>query len=239
MATPNRRYSGASLQDLAPSGSFLRQLLEEISGTASPSALHTAQGTPQIQPRSAKRRHSSSVWVGGTSIARDARKKLRAADEARFVINGSDGTLVDSPKPKLQLRIPRYDGPAQLQRSDSAVSTPGDPWSSPDPRCDYIAQNPGHLPRRDMDSIRPRHRPSAGLLKVPSPTSRSPLPSLGYNQATGLPSPLIFVDDEIDSSKAASSSEEPTSAGSNSLTDASTLSNEAHATYSRMFVIVP
>jgi len=239
MSTPNRRLSGASLQGLAPSGSYLQQLLQEIERSGHPTTI-SGQTTPQNTPRkpngSSKRRHSESVWVGGTSIARDARKKLRAADEARFgqnSLSGNDGTPEDTPRPRLHLHIPHFDAPTQALSRESPVFTPGDPCTSPSARLDNNTQESGYMNRREADSPRPRRRPSAGLLNLPATTTHRAQSSLGYNQATGLPSPLFLVDEESASSTTTSPSEDPISAISNTLTDATTVSSGPPADYSR------
>ncbi|KAF2798780.1 hypothetical protein K505DRAFT_357163 [Melanomma pulvis-pyrius CBS 109.77] len=81
MSNPSpRRLSDAPEANTGPSRSVLQQLLEEINAPDNPTALqHTrdSQGTPKPTSR------FTSAWVAGSSIAQDARAKLRAADEAR------------------------------------------------------------------------------------------------------------------------------------------------------------
>lgn len=101
MSSPSRRLSGAPDTNTGPSRSVLQQLLEEINGPDNPTApRHTRnfQGTP-------KPIRSTSAWVAGSSIAQDARAKLRAADEARqrkLSVNSTDGTPVDQAPPSLR-----------------------------------------------------------------------------------------------------------------------------------------
>jgi hypothetical protein len=240
MTTPDRRYSGTPLQRLAPSGSFLQQLLEEISG-ASPSNAHREQLTPQnnptTHPAQAQSRRLSSVWVGGTSIAQDAREKLRAADEARLYkpsISGHDGAP-DTPRPRLQLRIPRYNAPAHSLDTHSTASTPGNLSSSPKVRLEPTTHGTGSTTSHDVQvpRPRPRHRPSAGILRPPVSATNNTQPSMGYSEATGLASPLIICDADSDTSKTPSPLEEPLSATSDTLTDATTMSHERRASHSR------
>jgi hypothetical protein len=237
MTTPDRRSSGTSLQRLAPSGSFLQQLLEEISGAGPSDALRerrTPHSSPTTQPTESGSRRTSSVWVGGTSIAQDAREKLRAADEARLYkpfISGHDGAP-DTPRPRLQLRIPRYNPPAQSQ-IHSTAPTSGDPYSSPQVRVEPTTHETGPTISHDAEAPRPRHRPSAGLLRPPVSATNDTRPSMGYNEATGLASPLIICDADSDTSNTPSPLEEPSSATSDTLTDATTMSHERRTSHSR------
>jgi hypothetical protein len=87
MTTPTRRPSLQSSNSNGPSASILRQLLDEISGTTTttPTRRDTTSTTPRSLPPSRGYRsgRATSIWVGGTDVAQDAREKLRAADEAR------------------------------------------------------------------------------------------------------------------------------------------------------------
>ena len=229
MTTPNRRPSGVPLHNLAPSGSFLQQLLEEISGSGTPAVLRnraTPQGTLRRQPVSNASRRSSSAWVGGTSIAEDARQKLRAADEARLrtiPVSGNDGAP-ETTRPTLRLHIPQFNAPVVPQDTRSSTPSPGDP-------CLPLTAFREKFTHGAGDAETDRSRPSAGL-RLTIPTTQ---PSLGFSEATGLASPLIICDVDSDSPNTISPSEPPTSAISGTLTDATTVSDGRRGSQSRMY----
>jgi len=234
MTTPNRRSSGVPLHNLAPSGSFLQQLLEEISGAGTPTGLRdraTPQGTPRAQPVSTGSRRSPSAWVGGTSIAEDARKKLRAADEARLrtiPVSGNDGAP-ESTRPTLRLHIPQFNPPIIPKHTRSSTSSPGDPCLPLTAFRENFTHGAGDATPRGAETV--RSRPSAGL-RLTIPTTQ---PSLGFSEATGLTSPLIICDADSDSPNTISPSEPPTSAISGTLTDATTVSDGRRGSQSRTY----
>lgn len=86
MPTP---FSQAAHSGIVPSSSYLQQLLEEIQGAATPTVLRD-RPSPPSPPSATPSRRSSSVWIGGASIARDARDKLRAADQAHYGLPSTD-----------------------------------------------------------------------------------------------------------------------------------------------------
>jgi hypothetical protein len=97
MSSPTCRLSDANFSSGGPSQSVLQNLLEEIDRTdkmhgrprADSLAYHRVGSLPYRIPASRAGsithplRQAPSLWVGGSSAAEDARKKLRALDEAR------------------------------------------------------------------------------------------------------------------------------------------------------------
>ncbi|KAF2735889.1 hypothetical protein EJ04DRAFT_563030 [Polyplosphaeria fusca] len=92
MTTPSRRLSGADFSHTGPSRSIVQKLLDEIDGVdkspkpekrASTPGLRSQKGSNNTLFSAKSARRSSSAWVGGSTIALEARDKLRAADEAR------------------------------------------------------------------------------------------------------------------------------------------------------------
>jgi hypothetical protein len=229
MATPTRPLSGAPLQDLAPSSTFLRQLLEEISDTATPTVLRrdaTPHSTPHSQASSNGNRRSSSVWVSGSSVAQDARDKLRIADEARLLktpASSHDATPHPS-RPILHLRTTCFDPPSPSPGTSATSPSPRDP------RFSYTASlratgwrtRPGlsHATEaaHSMSTARGVH------LMAPSNLDVEPV---GPGEIAGTASPLIFCDVDSDISETTSPTEPPTSAISETFTHATTLSDDS------------
>ncbi|KAF2679810.1 hypothetical protein K458DRAFT_393651 [Lentithecium fluviatile CBS 122367] len=96
MSTPTRRFSDANFSSGGPSRSVLQMLLEEINNNND-----NAPGRPRAESLSYSKTRAGpicrphccqapSAWVGGNSAAEDARKKLRALDEARQRKKSSD-----------------------------------------------------------------------------------------------------------------------------------------------------
>jgi len=84
MSSPTTRLG---ISSGGPSRSVLQKLLEEIDNDDTPPAL-TRVGSLSYGPSRAgsldlPRHEAPSIWVGGNSDAEDARRKLRALDEAR------------------------------------------------------------------------------------------------------------------------------------------------------------
>ncbi|KAJ4983969.1 hypothetical protein SVAN01_10524 [Stagonosporopsis vannaccii] len=82
MATPVS-YTHHCGANSGPSPQELQQLWEKLNGNSASDDRKSLRSSAGTRSRSSSRRHSTSVWVGGSSIAQDARGKLRAADEAR------------------------------------------------------------------------------------------------------------------------------------------------------------
>lgn len=117
MATPvnysHRANSG-------PSPRELQQLWEKLHDSVDGDAVsdeHHLRRSASARSWSSSRRYSASVWVGGSSIAQDARDKLRAADEARWrkvTANTIDGSP-DWAEPALRLDV------SELQMQDGTA----------------------------------------------------------------------------------------------------------------------
>jgi hypothetical protein len=84
MSSPSYRFS---ITGGGPSRTMLQKLLEEIENDRKIPAPTRAGSLSYDRSRTASQsllRHSAtSLWVGGNSAAEDARRKLRAVDEAR------------------------------------------------------------------------------------------------------------------------------------------------------------
>ncbi|KAF9697552.1 hypothetical protein EKO04_004391 [Ascochyta lentis] len=95
MATPYRQSDSAAL-NAGPSRTLLQQLLEEINAGSPIQTAHkgsTSQTPASLRSRPSSQGHSPSAWVGGSSIAKNARDQLREADQAhqqRLVHNTVD-----------------------------------------------------------------------------------------------------------------------------------------------------
>ncbi|CAO2647529.1 Nn.00g084510.m01.CDS01 [Neocucurbitaria sp. VM-36] len=214
MTTPSPRPNDLSLGNTGPPGSFLQQLLDEIHGKATPTVLRdesTPKGESGPQPTSHdSSRRRSSVWVGGTSIAQEAREKLRALDEARFYkrLAQSAHSTQNSYRtfPRL-LTSPAY--PTSSPSSTSSIGSNdgelelSDSPEEPSGQCMYDT-----IPC-DIDAPCPRS--TVGGLRLPSPnfTTHALWPG-GYIAEPK--SPLIFCDIDSDLSSTASPTEAPTSA---------------------------
>lgn len=87
MATQGFQSNSSGALNPSPSRQILRQLLEEINSVSS---ARTVRKSISLQSLAGARAPypvddiSSSVWIGGSSLAQDAREKLRAADEAHW-----------------------------------------------------------------------------------------------------------------------------------------------------------
>jgi hypothetical protein len=227
MATPTRPPIGAPLQNLAPSSTFLQQLLEEINSTSIPTVLHrraTLQGTPYSRPSSDGSRRSS-VWIGGSSDAQDAREKLRAADEARLLKSSVSncGATSRNPTPALHLRIPCFDSPSSSDKSTATLS-PSD--------ASFLTPVSRRVPERKTRAAAPDatgssySRPTVGGLYLPVLSTYAAEPLLSGDIA-GSESPLMFCD--VDSNMSTVSPiEPPTSATSATCfsTNATTVSDD-------------
>jgi hypothetical protein len=229
MATPTRPLSGVPLQDLAPSSTFLRQLLEEISGTAIPTVLRrngSPKSTPHSRANSNGNRRSSSVWVGGSSVAQDARDKLRAADEARLLKTsaGSHDATPHPSRPILHLCTTCFDPPSPSPGTSAGSSSPRDPRFSyiASPRATGWRTRPG-LP----DATEAAHSISTARGVHLTALSSLNVEPIGPGEIVGTASPLIFCDVDLDMSETTSPTEPPTSAISETFTHATTLSDDS------------
>ena len=121
MAAPYKRSNSATSLNTCPSRTLLQKLLEEIKGASSDRVAQsesTSQSPSSTRSWPSSPNRPTSVWVGGASIAQDARDKLRMADEARrrrAAINTIDGAP-DLPTPILRLDT------AELQMQDATTA---------------------------------------------------------------------------------------------------------------------
>ncbi|KAI0579843.1 hypothetical protein TUN199_07349 [Pyrenophora tritici-repentis] len=153
-----------------------------------------------------------SVWIDGDVVARDARDKLRASDEARSkkIALGTDGasSRLGTPLTRPSPSSPQGDGlymsnliGPQDQAADSSNTV-------------YNSDN--H--EADGNATLPHSRPTLGKLQIPSSRFIAQ-PTISGENASGMVSPLMFVDSDISSSS--SSSDQPTSATSTAATTSS------------------
>jgi hypothetical protein len=228
MTTPTRAPIGAPLQNLAPSSTFLKQLLEEINGADIPTVLQhkvDSQGAPRSRANSSASRRSSSVWIGGSSVAQDARDKLRAVDEARLL--GTPARSLEStphpPRPILHLRTPRF-GPHSPSSGNSRTR------SNPPEPCFSHTVSPGAAEWRTPSVL--SNATESAHLKPPveglhlSMLSDAAVETLAPSDIAGMSSPLIFCDIDSDASLTTSPTEPPTSATSLTSTNATTASDD-------------
>ncbi|KAF1850117.1 uncharacterized protein K460DRAFT_411881 [Cucurbitaria berberidis CBS 394.84] len=227
MTNPSIQPSVDSLGNIGRPGSLFQQILDEIHGRDTATALcnrSTPQATPKLPPTPhAIGRRTSSVWIGGTSIAQEAREKLRAVDQARYktAIHGTDGT------------------PSDYSLSLRSLSLPICSTSS---SSEKIVEGPGHSESEDLDSsettlsrpcIRrvvssglepPSLRATVGGLRLPS--SNFVTQRLCSSDHAEVPkSPLMFCDIDSDVSSSPSPTEAPTSAVTVGSTEATTVSD--------------
>lgn len=228
MATPTRQPSGNTLQNLGPSGTFLQQLLEEINGTrpssAPPQPQVTSIGMLPTRLSTQSSRRTSSVWMGGGLPAQDARQKLRAADEARLrkASTGCGNTEPVKRPPALRLHVPDFAFPAP-----TAGSVPISPldtshfdqtWGESD-----SAKEPPPTPRPEKSA---RSRPVLSRLRIPVSTMYVSQPTTA-GVVLGTESSTISCDINSDISSTPSTTDPPTSALSNTFTDATSVSGSA------------
>jgi hypothetical protein len=204
MATPYG-HSGDTLST-EPSRTLLQKLLEEINGAPTPTASRNRSSSIFSQPP-----RTRPVWVGGASIAEDARRKLRAADEARMrhgTSNAMDGTA-SSGNPVAQM------GSSPFHRHSVSVighvdtlynASPPDPVSRPHDYLRFMSLSHEYSAET---------RPTAGELHLETSFLDPPVSS---DSSVARPlSPLIFSDVDFEtgssySGNSVSPTEAPTSA---------------------------
>ncbi|KAF2123870.1 hypothetical protein P153DRAFT_140433 [Dothidotthia symphoricarpi CBS 119687] len=219
MTTPLRPSNDAYLTNNGPPGSFLQHLLDEINGATTPTVLRnrgTSKSTPQSQPSTS--RPSSSVWVGGSSAAQDARDKLRAADEARVcrkllsTVDGASG----SHAPPLCLRVSPHTQPPSPD-----VSSSGDNWTCTDTSNHNLTT--GYMTTSSV-------RSTVGGLRLAT-SSLDLHPPFPCNDVAQYHSPLIFSDVNLnDIFSSSSPTEAPTSAGTDVPTSLTSMTLEQRTT---------
>lgn len=220
MATPLRGSNSDPLLNSGPPASFLQHLLDEINGVATRTILHSKSiphGTRQPQCNSIKQ--PSSVWVGGSSVAQDARDKLRAADEAHFckahvesvggLPGGQTSTSCLHASP-LNAQPPSSDDSwGEEDVRESGVSVPG-------PALGFMMTN--------------AIRPTVGGLRLVTSSFDTHLSTSG-NDIARSNSPLIFSDVDLEDFYFSSPpTEAPTSPGTEAQTSMTSAAIERHTT---------
>jgi hypothetical protein len=214
MTTPVRRPLGDPLRTSIPSKPFLMQLLDDIKGNSTPTVCGQpiSHSTPTTQPVPVNSTHASSVWVGGDSIAQDARNKLREADETRSrkasVVARNEAPV--NPRPTLRLQTSGFD----VRSPASGRSTR---QASPDRSGGTKRTVVGKAsPHTEFDEAARLVDPMMGGLQPPSSVTFNTEPSWIPYDLTQTASPLMFCDSDMSSSP---STDEPISAVSTTFTD--------------------
>lgn len=224
MTTPHRGISDFCPNNSGPPSSFLQQLLGKIKGRASPPVPTVSRR--KAAPRSSTPSRTSSrdpswrkpsVWIGGTSVAQDARARLRAADEARFhktPIQSTDGT------PNCYRPLSRLPPALSIATSSPSFELGSKRRSESD-----VANLDRETARgRVHSNVAPSHPPHmCGGILSRSGTDTQPLWT--SDDEVRAESPLIFIESDSDTSSTASPLEAATSAISVGSTEASTLSD--------------
>ena len=223
MATPYSQSNSSSDLSTGPSRALLLQLLEDINGaplTRKVRSESPLQSPASTQSRSSAQNHSPSGWVGGSSIAQDARDKLRTADEVRQrraaanTINSAPGLAT----PTLRLDTSRLE--PQSARANKLKEEPILRFhSTPDPvRCpyDYMQHMMKGSPLSTTAGLSPaaQDHDNTSLHLQTSP--------LGSTISQPL-SPLIFSDVYFDDSSSLSPQTETTASPTEAPTSAATV----------------
>lgn len=127
MASPPCHMGRTTVASSGPSSTILRQLLEEIDSPDKLSRSLRTQSVVSSRRDSPSRTGSNSrpqfakpsIWVGGSSAAEDARRKLRALDEAR--LRRQSESIAGSGKESKPLTNQRT--PTRLQASERDRAT--------------------------------------------------------------------------------------------------------------------
>lgn len=197
MGTPHNWPTSSEALSSGPSQHILQQLLEEISNASSNRTVRKAvslQSLTDIQTRHSPS-GASSVWVGGSSLAREARHKLRAADEARWRKN-LDNTVDGSSEPlPSTLRLDTSEVGSQDTKVEHCMTEDGthhqqspDPVGDPHDHLHYVLQN---SPLSETAALSPVARSHDNI------PSHSQTSQFGI-AATQPLSPLIFSDVSYD-----------------------------------------
>lgn len=224
MTTPSPLSGDVFFNSSGPPSSFLRQLLNEINGNDTSWRNSSPHNAPKSQADShVTTRRGSSVWVGGTSIAQDARDKLRAADEARLrkpFRQGTDGTM--SSQDFSPFFLGSHDSGSSSTSTSSIIPTAQSEQTITTSASREVAVfvTPDVI---KYDASLPHRRPLLGGLRIPS--SRFNIqPLASDDEIARAKSPLIFCDIDSDISLTPSPTEPPTSA----ITIESTQPSTAH-----------
>jgi hypothetical protein len=216
MTTPHTWSHSTGASDAGPSRTLLQKLLEEINLASNAKAIHNecASRSP-TSTRTSSHNHSPSVWVGGTHVAQDARRKLRTADEAhqrKLSTNAVDGTP-DLQTPMLYLDTDLRKSEAALHGTEDALTselqqTP-DPVQYPNDYVEYMLEGSPLSTAVGISPVTQGHDFSHFHLQASALSNDIPRPL----------SPLMFSDVDFDDSSCSpqteltiSPTEAPTSA---------------------------
>jgi hypothetical protein len=224
MTTPYSEPNSSCGLSTAPSRTLLQQLLEEINGASSTRTALNGSSPPSpvsTYSRSSSQNHSPSVWVGGSTLARDARCKLRAADEARrrkVAANAIDG-VPNLHTPGLCLVTSRVDIHDTTLHDEHGRGAHIGSQRTPDP-VRYPHDHMQHMLKGSSLSpdagLSPRmHGPGDNLLRLQSPPLEDTIPPPL--------SPLIFSDFHFDDSSSLSPQTESTISPIDAPTSAATV----------------
>ncbi|EUC27065.1 hypothetical protein COCCADRAFT_112662 [Bipolaris zeicola 26-R-13] len=215
MTTPRQPKSESSSNPGSPP-SFFKQLLNEIGGVSTLTASgndKTLRNSSRVGTTGNAEKRVPSIWVGGASAARDAREKLRAADEARS--RKKNITKAEGIPPSSSL--PQH---ASFKSSQSTVASSGDYYTVSHRHNETCA-----IPKIEQKTISsdeyvlnadvlPSSQPRLNLQKLKIPLRTVP------DEHTQSSSPLTSCGS--DQSSDTSSSEAPTSALTASSSNAAT-----------------
>ncbi|KAH6629079.1 hypothetical protein C7974DRAFT_453644 [Boeremia exigua] len=222
MSTPYRPDSSKAL-NTGPSCRVLQQLLEEINRGTSPrevSSKRASRSLTQTRSRSSSQLQSSSVWIGGSALALDAREKLRAADEARrqmTAANTIDGSP-DCSTPTQRLDTSRSElhistAAEHKERRGAELHQSLDPVGQPHNYAQHMMESsPLSTPAEVLPAMQ-RHN------NTPSHPQAAPFGSFNHEPL----SPLIFSGVFLDDSSSMSSLTEETASPTEAPTSAATV----------------
>lgn len=216
MATPYSRSNSNGALSTGPSRTLLQQLLEEINGVSSTRTARNespSQSPASTYSQSSSQNHSPSCWVGGSTLAQDARDKLRAADEAhrrKVAANTIDGAPdLQTPRLCLDTALPDESGRgayAGFQRTPDPVRYPHE----------YMQHMLKGSPLSTDAGL------SQGMQSRGNNLLHLQAPPLGNTIPPSL-SPLIFSDVYFDDSSSLSPQTETTVSPTEALTSAATV----------------
>lgn len=234
MATPVERPGVAPNAQPGRSQSFLKQLLDGIKGAGPPTVLQDqpkTKVTERTPPARVGSRRGSSVWVGGTSIAQEAREKLREADQARALkaIETASQGVVDSRRASLRIVTSGLNDLSASSDGNTAESSFYESCSSPSATQEN-AENQLSQSTLFGKAEALHQRRTVGGLRLPGSVAFSAHPFEAPDDAFAPDSPPMFCDIESDITVTPSPTEAPTSAISTALTDATSVTEEGSGT---------
>jgi hypothetical protein len=234
MATPVNQPGAVPVPQLGRSPSFLQQLLEGIKGAGPPPVLQdqpTKKAVVHTPPVRVESRRQSSVWVGGTSIAQEARERLREADQARALktIVTASRDAPSSRRASLRVQTSGLDNLSSSSDGSTAESSPHRSCSSPLTAHENVKNYPSPS-TLFCNNETLFQRSTVGGLRLPDSVTFSAQAFEALDEATAQDSPPMFCDDDSDFTVTPSPTEAPTSAISSTLTDATTVTYEGPRT---------